>query len=64
MDYLDIKDAQPGDIVVWYDPSRGVHHTSVYSGEGNVIGAGRKEVTEQPYKGLFNGVTPIVRRYK
>lgn len=27
MDYLDIKDVQPGDIIVWYDSSRGVHHT-------------------------------------
>lgn len=50
MDYLNIKDAQPGDIVVWYDPSRGIHHTGVYSGEGNVIGAGQEDVTDNRIK--------------
>jgi uncharacterized protein RhaS with RHS repeats len=30
LDYLPIKDAQPGDIIVWY--GNGTHHTAIYVG--------------------------------
>ena len=70
LSYLPASAAQPGDIVVWY--GGGVHHTALYTGDGNVIyqskSEGVKEMTVKEVTDSFRRSSgfkgnPIVRRY-
>ncbi|GAB6038146.1 hypothetical protein JCM15519_27050 [Fundidesulfovibrio butyratiphilus] len=63
LEYLDVKNAQPGDIIVWHIPNTDVHHSAIYVGDGKVIHANAKEIVEKPLADVHKGVQPIVRRY-
>ncbi len=61
----DIK-LRDGDIIAWYDPAHGVHHSAVYIGQG---AQGRDLVMYQsPTEGLktmeIDGLTRLFQKYK
>ena len=67
LDYIsDPSQIQPGDIVVWYDPNKNVHHSTIAMNQHTVIFAGSKGVnwvTTSYFNNRWD-MKPIIRRYK
>lgn len=66
LEYIPIDQVQPGDIVVWYDQSLGVHHTAISVGGGHVIyqnaELGVKRNSIDNVTNHYYGTPPVVRR--
>lgn len=66
LDYFeDGNQLKPGDIVVWHNPDRKIHHSAIYAGNGEVIQAGSAGVGRRKLEEVTNnqkGITPVYRR--
>jgi RHS repeat-associated protein len=66
LDYMSISQVQPGDIIVWHDSTRGVHHSAIAINTNEVIYAGTDGLKKNTISNVSRSfsTTPIVRRYK
>jgi uncharacterized protein RhaS with RHS repeats len=62
IEYLSIQDVKRGDVVVWFDASKGIHHTGIAVGNNKVVHASTFGLKMSSIENIFPGTNPIVRR--